>query len=530
MKQNIISETIAQYYKLNESTNNIGSIIKCPKQLPNKKTNWYVFLAGPIQGAPKWQFDMPMINGVTWLSPRRASYADFDYDVQTQWETDNMRLSDVILFWIPEKIEVIEGRDYAQTTRTEFGEYVAKGKKVVIGIHKDFSGRRYFETKCKQYGIKLHDNLNDTVTELKDYIKECEKSPNTYIISDTHFSSDRTLELSKRPFKTVEEMDWHMIQKWNDTVHPCDTIYHLGDFGNFEYLKYLNGYKRFIRGNYERTEDTKEELTFKQQEKKYLKFGFDEYYGDFINIELKDGNNVLKTYVLAHEPLTCIHQINQFKNMHSNDNKKCFGIFGHIHGRQFIKDFGIDAGVDCNSFKPIDLKKADFYENAITKGFYDEEVWCNGQTMPHAGNYSRVFLGGTCNNSTWRKEIIPELTIEYFNPVVKDWTEEAKQNEEIEKHIKCNLQLYVLTPRMTGTFSIAEVTESAINNGKRTVLCILDKDKKGSKDIEFDESQKRSLDALKELVKKYGAYTCDNLKDAAKYLNNFYKADTKDKK
>ena len=34
----------------------------------------------------------------------------------------------------------------------------------------------------------------------------------------------------------------------------------------------------------------------------------------------------------------------------------------------------------------------------------------------------KIFLGGTCNESTWRDELIPNLTIDYFNPVVKDWT------------------------------------------------------------------------------------------------------------
>lgn len=488
--------------------------------MPKKKTNWYVFLAGPIQGAPKWQFDMPMINGVTWLSPRRASYDNFDYDVQTSWETNNMRLSDVILFWIPEKVEDVEGRDYAQTTRTEFGEYVAKGKKVIIGIHKDFPGRRYFETKCKQYGINIHDNLEDTIKELKDYIKECNKVKKIYFTSDTHFGSERTLELSRRPFKTVDEMDWHMIQKWNDTVHPNDEIYHLGDFGNMEYLKYLNGYKGFINGNYERDEDDKEGLTKKQREKKYLNAGFDWYGYEGCRMVCKDSKGKPVNYYIAHEPLRCIKDINFSEDMEpivDND----FGLFGHIHGRQFIKNFGIDCGVDCNNFTPVSVERIEFFKNAIQNGFYDEEVWCNRESIPADGSEHKVFLGGTCNNTTWRKELIPELKIGYFNPVVKDWTPEAQKKEEREKHVWCDLQLYVLTPRMTGTFSIAEVVESAVNSGKRTVLCILDKDKKGSKEIEFDEFQKRSLDALKKLVEKYGAYTCDNLKDVAEYLNNF---------
>ena len=32
----------------------------------------------------------------------------------------------------------------------------------------------------------------------------------------------------------------------------------------------------------------------------------------------------------------------------------------------------------------------------------------------------KVFLGGTCNESTWRDELIKKLKIDYFNPVVDD--------------------------------------------------------------------------------------------------------------
>jgi hypothetical protein len=39
-------------------------------------------------------------------------------------------------------------------------------------------------------------------------------------------------------------------------------------------------------------------------------------------------------------------------------------------------------------------------------------------------NKKKCFLGGTCNNSQWREALIPMLKIDYFNPVVKDWTPE----------------------------------------------------------------------------------------------------------
>ena len=76
----------------------------------------------------------------------------------------------------------------------------------------------------------------------------------------------------------------------------------------------------------------------------------------------------------------------------------------------------------------------------------------------------RVFLGGTCADTTWRNELIKEfelLGIEYFNPVVEDWTPECQTIEEDEKNNKCDCHLYVITKEMMGTYSIAEIINSA---------------------------------------------------------------------
>ena len=76
----------------------------------------------------------------------------------------------------------------------------------------------------------------------------------------------------------------------------------------------------------------------------------------------------------------------------------------------------------------------------------------------------RVFLGGTCADTKWRDELIPflnKLGIEYFNPVVKDWAPECQAIEEDEKNNKCDTHLYVITKEMMGTYSIAEIINSA---------------------------------------------------------------------
>ena len=76
----------------------------------------------------------------------------------------------------------------------------------------------------------------------------------------------------------------------------------------------------------------------------------------------------------------------------------------------------------------------------------------------------RIFLGGTTAGSTWRDELIPELKkkgFDHFNPQVENWTAEDQYKEEIEKNDICDSHLYILTPKMMGVYSVAEIIDSA---------------------------------------------------------------------
>lgn len=87
----------------------------------------------------------------------------------------------------------------------------------------------------------------------------------------------------------------------------------------------------------------------------------------------------------------------------------------------------------------------------------------------------KVFLGGTCNGSTWREELIPLLGIDYFNPVVEDWTEECMAEERRQRE-ECDYCLYVITPRMAGVYSVAEVVDDSNKRPGNTVFCLLEND------------------------------------------------------
>lgn len=133
----------------------------------------------------------------------------------------------------------------------------------------------------------------------------------------------------------------------------------------------------------------------------------------------------------------------------------------------------------------------------------------------------RVFLGGTCNNSPWRSELIPMLNIDYFNPVVENWTE-ACQAEELKQREECDYCLYVITPAMTGVYSIAEAVDDSNKRPEKTIFCVLDESEhEGAKCIVFNSHQIKSLEAVGKMVKANGGEYFRSLREVANYLNEF---------
>ena len=107
----------------------------------------------------------------------------------------------------------------------------------------------------------------------------------------------------------------------------------------------------------------------------------------------------------------------------------------------------------------------------------------------------KVFLGGTCNDSTWRNVFIPMLKIDYFNPVVDDWPEDCMA-EEIKQRESCDFCLYAITPKMTGIYAIAEVVDDSNKRPDKTIFVLLH----GDEGSNFSPSQEKSLNHIS---KKY---------------------------
>jgi hypothetical protein len=219
-------------------------IIKCPNDFGGHADKWKVFLAGPIQGAPKWQDQLPDLDNVVWISPLRDDSTvlnDETHKLQMEWETQALRTANIILFWIPEEVEHIEGRGYAQTTRFELGENLGRGKRIILGAYEGFPGRQYLEYKSRKYETihgTVFKTLDECVNALKIYTSMCEKMPQIYNVNDAEF--EKRIE-DKFAGSFMEQDDWRKIEKWNTRVNPCDRVYHFGHFGYDWPLNYLTG-------------------------------------------------------------------------------------------------------------------------------------------------------------------------------------------------------------------------------------------------------------------------------------------------
>lgn len=129
---------------------------------------------------------------------------------------------------------------------------------------------------------------------------------------------------------------------------------------------------------------------------------------------------------------------------------------------------------------------------------------------------NKIFLGGTCADTTWRDELIALIQVPYFNPVVKDWTPQCQATEMAEKEFTCNIHFYLISKEMQGVFSIAEVVDSVHTKAKRTILHVVP--------AGFEKHQLKSLQAVVDLVNLRGgiAYVDSDLHRSARLLNTCF--------
>lgn len=324
-----------------------------------------IFLAGcslrPIQfhlDIPRWRSefikflelkniqDIPEINLIIPEYRDEIIPDNWTYSRQVSWEVSNLKKSTIICFWI-ERSEHLKGL----TTNIEFGEYL-NSEKIVVGYPEDSLNNNYLTERLDLLSIPIHRTLNVLVDQSIEFLKQklsIQLESKIYFTSDTHFNEERTMFLFKRPFNTVIEMNFEIIKQWNMKITSNDIVYHLGDFGDYKFIQYLNFKKLYlIVGNYDKDFDKIKEMFPKK------------------NIEIVQ-NSVYKIVQNSIE-LNLTH----YPSLTLEQDK--FYLFGHIHGLRMVKINGLNVGVDAHHYKPLSLEDVLYYKNAIMN-HYDNEVF-----------------------------------------------------------------------------------------------------------------------------------------------------------
>lgn len=222
-------------------------------------------------------------------------------------------------------------------------------------------------------------------------VKLYEKFENWYnggviwIISDTHFD-DVDCKLMSPDWPTPDEQ----VKLINSFVGKKDTLIHLGDVGNLEYVKQLKGYKVLLTGNHDRGVSNYKksyEITAENDRNRPLfkdiktyedaKETYEEYKAEYpsSNIRIKDNRLFDEVYdgplfindkiLLSHEPIEIPFGIN---------------IHGHCHGSKHVmyentKRLQLNMAADVVNFKPIRLDE-------LIEGYSVEDI--HRQTIDRA--------------------------------------------------------------------------------------------------------------------------------------------------
>jgi calcineurin-like phosphoesterase family protein len=187
-----------------------------------------------------------------------------------------------------------------------------------------------------------------------------------WFTSDWHFGHRNVINYCDRPWNHINDMDKDLVDRWNATVQPQDTVYFLGDFA-FNWKKpeeispLLNGRKILVAGNHDKCFSMSGEISH-EKEKRYLGMGWAEVH-QILKINLKDSTRAL----LSHLPYLDNHSKEydiRYKKQRPIRGEEDVLIHGHHHCKYLKKDNKIDVGID-NNFK---LLSEDEIINLYMKG------------------------------------------------------------------------------------------------------------------------------------------------------------------
>lgn len=131
----------------------------------------------------------------------------------------------------------------------------------------------------------------------------------------------------------------------------------------------------------------------------------------------------------------------------------------------------------------------------------------------------KVFLGGTCSGWKWRDKLQPLLKCDYYNPIVKNWSEEDRLREVHERET-ADFVLYGITNGIKGVYSIAEVVDDSNKRPEKTLFLNLYDIDKEMIHVRAYKEMTHSLKAVENLLKENGVRIFHSIQEVADYINS----------
>lgn len=179
------------------------------------------------------------------------------------------------------------------------------------------------------------------------FIDKKMKEQKTFFTGCTHYGHAKIIQYCERPFKSIQEHDSALIKRFNSVVSPNDQSYILGDFAFksktnihdiVEIFNSLNGKIFYIFGNHDKSLRKEWNYITRKTRGKVI------FLGDYAEIDVGKQKIILCHYA--------------FKVW----NKRHFGswnLYSHSHGTlpDDPHNLGIDVGVDCHNYYPIEFNQ-----------------------------------------------------------------------------------------------------------------------------------------------------------------------------
>jgi calcineurin-like phosphoesterase family protein len=176
----------------------------------------------------------------------------------------------------------------------------------------------------------------------------------TWFTSDLHLGHQNIIRYCGRPFADVAAMNEALIERWNQTVGPDDTVWVLGDvaLGNIgeslPLVGRLKGRKLLLTGNHDRCWEGHGPRA-RQWVERYLEAGFDQIHQGVIELTVGD-----------HDALACHFpyrgdsgDADRYVEERPVDDGRWL-IHGHVHERWRQSERMINVGVDAWNMRPVD--------------------------------------------------------------------------------------------------------------------------------------------------------------------------------